>query len=358
MIDDKGVDCSKIKTGMVVKNYIELCNLLGEKVQTSNSKVSQMKRWSAYFRYEKQGHRFHILEVYQEPLDVIDKRRLREGKYLRCIEPLIVNMLQRSAGHKRLAKISYFILLGMVREEYAELREKVRVEYCKETKKYEIESDIDNICIDDENVDKEQLLYFIQKTDEKLREVWNSAIGAMEKRNIICVRTEYLIFKDQQCREATGEESSRMEELKTEITQELRCPHLYQAYSLCNKGKFFKRLRKAVKKEFDCDKVLELTALVLNKDFAAQKMDISEIQKLKMELGNIVAEDMVKRVTKDRDEFNELYSEIGYSEFDVKAKASEKILNRAIMDDCFVEIQRFLINSFIKTKAMERRKVA
>ena len=60
--------------------YKELCSMFDEDVMTSNSKKSQLKRWSRYFRWEnptKQTYR--IVEIYDEPLDAVDGRKHNGG---------------------------------------------------------------------------------------------------------------------------------------------------------------------------------------------------------------------------------------------------------------------------------------
>lgn len=59
---------------MVVKNYPELCELLGEEIKTSNSKKAQLKKWSSYFSWDKNGHKYTIKEIYDNPLPVEDGR--------------------------------------------------------------------------------------------------------------------------------------------------------------------------------------------------------------------------------------------------------------------------------------------
>ena len=50
-----------------IKNYKELCDLLGEKVKSSNSKISQLKEWKRYFDWTIQGHTYFINKIYDKP---------------------------------------------------------------------------------------------------------------------------------------------------------------------------------------------------------------------------------------------------------------------------------------------------
>ena len=57
------MDLSNIETGQTFKNYKELCQALGELVKGGDAKNAQLKKWSRYFSYERQGHKFIITEI-------------------------------------------------------------------------------------------------------------------------------------------------------------------------------------------------------------------------------------------------------------------------------------------------------
>lgn len=60
--------------------YKELCSIFGEDISFGNSKKSQLKRWSRYFRWEnptKQTYR--VVEIYDEPKDIEDGRKNNGG---------------------------------------------------------------------------------------------------------------------------------------------------------------------------------------------------------------------------------------------------------------------------------------
>ena len=47
------IQTSNLQIGMTVKNYKELCELLGEPVKTGEAKKTQLKNWSCYFEFER-----------------------------------------------------------------------------------------------------------------------------------------------------------------------------------------------------------------------------------------------------------------------------------------------------------------
>lgn len=60
--------------GMVIKNYKELCKLLGIKEQGGSSKKIQFKELDRYCSYHKDGHKIIIDKIYNEIKDKVDKR--------------------------------------------------------------------------------------------------------------------------------------------------------------------------------------------------------------------------------------------------------------------------------------------
>jgi len=69
------MDISKLYIGLIIKNYKELCAILGIPVKAStNSKQAQYKEMDRFFKYHKEGNKFIIDEIYDTPLDKIDNR--------------------------------------------------------------------------------------------------------------------------------------------------------------------------------------------------------------------------------------------------------------------------------------------
>lgn len=68
------LDLSKIKEGMVIKNYPELCKLLGIEEKESNSKESQIKELNRYVEFLKNKQSFIIKRIRKIPLDKVDNR--------------------------------------------------------------------------------------------------------------------------------------------------------------------------------------------------------------------------------------------------------------------------------------------
>ena len=63
-----------LKVGMVIKNYKVLCELLEIPEKDGNSRKCQLQNLERFIRYEKQGFKYIITEIFNDPLPVIDGR--------------------------------------------------------------------------------------------------------------------------------------------------------------------------------------------------------------------------------------------------------------------------------------------
>ena len=65
-----------LSEGQVIKNYKELCALLGIEPCAGNSKKSQLKELERYINYHKEGNKFIVDEVYSEIKEKVDMRSI------------------------------------------------------------------------------------------------------------------------------------------------------------------------------------------------------------------------------------------------------------------------------------------
>ena len=114
------MDISKLEVGMKVKNYKELCELLGEKVKGGKSKVLQLQDLERYIRYEREGNAFIIKEIFKRPRVKVDKRKdvhrvNSNSKYSEWIQVSIISILSQAKDNKMLLPASQlFLALDMV----------------------------------------------------------------------------------------------------------------------------------------------------------------------------------------------------------------------------------------------------
>lgn len=69
------IDTNNIMVGQVVKNYKELCALLGEEIlKGGSSRTAQLKEFARYFKWERDGQKYIITDIYDTPLPKKDGR--------------------------------------------------------------------------------------------------------------------------------------------------------------------------------------------------------------------------------------------------------------------------------------------
>lgn len=83
-----------MEVGKVFKNYKEVCEWLGVEPSTGKSKQLHIKDFERYCSFHKEGQKFIIDEVFNEPKDKIDKRV--ETEYYPDIEAIVLNTLAMS----------------------------------------------------------------------------------------------------------------------------------------------------------------------------------------------------------------------------------------------------------------------
>lgn len=85
-----------LKVGQVLKNYKELCEVLGIKPtnKANNSRIAQFKELERYCKYHKEGHKIIIDEIYSKELEKVDNRKLgNNNEQAKFIRYLLLNQL-------------------------------------------------------------------------------------------------------------------------------------------------------------------------------------------------------------------------------------------------------------------------
>ena len=82
------MNIENLVVGTTYKNWGVLCEVLGVESKTGNSKPAQKKEFARYFSWEKQGQKITITEIYEEPKEKIDGRKIN-GKSGKSFEALM-----------------------------------------------------------------------------------------------------------------------------------------------------------------------------------------------------------------------------------------------------------------------------
>ena len=182
--DDIGINTSNLKVGQVVKNYKELCALLGEEVKTGKSKQLQIDNMKRFFEWEKSGQKFLITDIYDTPLPKEDGRSSgNNSKYVKCIELLLLRyLLDKKDYTATLTKRNWWQILGMINNKYNQIeRDKEKREELQKNNpiltSYEIK-------------------HFYQRSNKKLQQILFSALNSLSSRKLIEYEIETVIVKE------------------------------------------------------------------------------------------------------------------------------------------------------------------
>lgn len=109
---------SELSEGMVFGSYKALCKFLGENVKNGCSKISQIAEWNRWFKFNKEGNKFIILEVYEQPMI----KKSINGIYSEYVKSLVLDLLEKEldTGKNRVVITGNRLLyaLNMVNESY------------------------------------------------------------------------------------------------------------------------------------------------------------------------------------------------------------------------------------------------
>ncbi len=225
MNKEKSLDTEKLYIGQTVKNYKEMCSLLGEEVTTGKGKIYQLKDWKRYFDYEKSGQSFTITEIYDTPLPVNDKRSQGNNSiYVDYIMYLLMFYFSRREGNTEVFyKIQLYKLLGMVNSRYSE-----RV----------FKNERDKIVDKLNSVTKYDVIDFYKRVPPKLEKILFTALNNLKRRCLLEYFEEYEIIEEgiigdasqRISRLATNDEIKQIVDIKYEVLEHMGFNDMWQVY--------------------------------------------------------------------------------------------------------------------------------
>lgn len=82
------------KVGDTIKNYGEMCEILGEKKVGGNSKIAQLDSWRLFFEWEKEGYSFVITKVLTPHFIRSSELKKNTKKYYEDMQKILLSMLR------------------------------------------------------------------------------------------------------------------------------------------------------------------------------------------------------------------------------------------------------------------------
>ena len=280
-------------TPTLVKNYIEMCEILEEKICEGNSKKAQLKEWSRYFAWEKKGQKFIILDIYDEPLPKEDGRANR-NIYVQYIGVILTKILAKQKNSREPFYITtnqMWKLLGMINDNYKNISL----------------DDLNNI-ITDYEVTSFDMKKFYQRCNQRLREILFSSLNKLEDRALIKYEIETVIVyldEDRKTIYKPANDIQKKKILKAErkALLDMKLESKQHAYAKFKETEFFERVNaylhewygweytfNRIKINYNKSDVLE----IVHRDEVKLRNDFEEMKLQRLGLNDRVVEALYK----------------------------------------------------------------
>jgi hypothetical protein len=230
---------------MVVKDYKELCFLVGEKVKNSDSKIAQIKELQRYVRLQKQRGKkeYLIMEIYLTPLHKDDSRDM----YKQHIQLILLDYIARN-GNTELTKAQIMNMCGLCNERYFTLQQE---EYI----------------LHEDKVTEFDLKDFYRRTGLKFSEIIDVAVKGLGGSNYCyaVVRKVYKIYTNEDTFIASAEEEKIILDAKRKVLNQLGLSTIPQVFRKFKQKEFYYEVNKLLNNQYGwyrCQQVYQITPTV------------------------------------------------------------------------------------------------
>ena len=338
-----------LTVGMRIRNYPDLCALIGEKASTGKSKQLQIKRWEQYFRYHRDGYAFIIDEIYEQPLPSSPRKLRSDNTYITLIETILISKLSVEREIK-IGKNKLYQILGFFNANYADVSSST----FKNTMRRFREKGINGRVM---TADEAQSYYtdFYIFAQSKFNDILTSALKSMQRRNLIFYTKTFLITEEicgkHVTRDANKEEDVEIFQLISEFLKNYSQyyhinPYMIYAYYV----ELNKWIRKNKKGWYS---IYPLMCISINDNlpYVQENANDKSIYQKKMELNRIIIERFNKHFS---DEFEKAKNNNRVLQEDwVQWGESNKMDSEKFYTPDFQEAQSSLVDLFIKIEATD-----
>lgn len=344
-----------LSEGQVIKNYKELCALLGIEPCAGNSKKSQLKELERYINYHKEGNKFIVDEVYSEIKEKVDMRSIikeddkrHEGNssvYGDDIKRLLLYLMATSSEDDEII-LPISILLNKL--------SMTNVNYSLGRRNQEKLSEILKI-------DEIYINEFYDTTHQNLRRTLESNLNQLDRKSILRWQTVRMICKrvaevkyneldeividmdtntiNYDIREeysvATKEQDLIILEAENEVLKDLYLSDLNEVFKYGKADIFYNKVYSIIKKKANIKYYFNGYKLIFNKDIVISELEKygEDVDCVRNELNKKVREKLfdnaIKRQEKVEKEFENIIGELPPSTKEIKkARVKDDYLNK------------------------------
>lgn len=289
--------------GMVIKNYKEMCKILKQDVvDGGRNRRYQEKDWQRYFDWENSGHKYIIIDIYDEPLPKDDKRQLgNNSQYVEHIELLLLNYLSQQEGFK-----ASFTLKGLFQF----------LCFCNQKYYNMTKSQIQQSC----EVSPYQVNHFYQRTYQKFRDIVFSSLRNLKRRFLIIYKEVIMISRTEQSGNdkkeiilpATEQEEKDILAIKRYVLEQMGLESITQVYLKFKQDQFNSMVNHLLQQRYNINYSFTQIDMIFNHPHIIKALEQAELEMQKRELNNKVTNSVNEQakniLTKNHKEYEEKYN--------------------------------------------------
>lgn len=334
----KELNVKILTEGMVVKNYKKMCELLGQPICSGHSKQCQIKTWERYFDYCKEGQKFIIAQIYDEPLPEYDGRKFRAGVYAKYIEALLLRYLVSSCDQTvGITKRQLFCLLGFVPTTYngyssagiKSIQEKYNATHRQEIKKGDVEC-------------------FCDSLEVKLNSVIESALRSMKRKGLIDYTLQYMIVtNDDKHHIANATETQLITQIHKSVLNGMGLATVSSVVTHRRIREFYHKCNLECQ-QYNWKRIYQRlyitympNAIKADASVEVERLKTIKSSKIVTLLNQAVVEGMYRKITNTHRKYN-----------------NEETKSKFIYTDEFADIQKRLVDYLVRLNAIEIKMVA
>ncbi|ABI68620.1 hypothetical protein Swol_1312 [Syntrophomonas wolfei subsp. wolfei str. Goettingen G311] len=335
-----------LSIGMAVKNYKIMCDLLDEEVKDGNrNRKFQMEKWKRYFDFKKVGHKFIILEIYDQPLEKTDKRAKGNNKeYIQHIELLLLSYLSKQKGYRASFTVKkLFLMLSMINQNYIDKN-------YKEIKENSI-TDVTNYDIN----------HFYQRSYQKLKEILFGSLRNLENRRLIDY-TENTVINIREIvdgkliqnnrRLATDDEKNYIRDTQRQVLKEMGLEIITQVYLKFKAKEYFDRVNELLWERYGIHYSYTEIDILFTHKYIVEALEEAEILAQEKKLNDKVINYMNKQAKnnyeKNQQEYKREYEKLIDSWIGEVSPIEVENLNLFQLQDTYLDAQMELAEILIR----------
>lgn len=279
------MNIKNLKEGMVIKNYKELSQLLGnEKPKTGKSKIIELEALKNFVDYDLDGNKFIINKIFnKEEISLMEIKKDKKVLYKKFIEVLVLDLLPKDKKSIVFSKNKLNYLLGLINNNYT------------------LGLTNHQLIAENFNMDIAYVDEFYKLNESNMNNIVNTALNSLEKKSLI-FQSKVMMVKLKNNNEHS-EASDDLINTILEIESETRKIHNLKSdsnlnfiFNSPNYQKVKETRDRLLREKTNVEFYYRATKMILN---------YKHLESEKIELSNFILEEM-ERIN-EKEQLNNLY---------------------------------------------------